>query len=102
MPKEYVPESSTPQVRRKAYISDTEGRYQIIASRFINDAVIEASPDAPNIITLPAGSKIDADLMPLEDGQEIVKLKPAHASDASQKKQSAAERFGRAPERKGP
>jgi hypothetical protein len=97
VPQEYVPAPSIQVTRPKAYISDEEGRYSIIAPRFIDGEIIEASPETPAVITLPAGSKIDCDLTPLKEGQEPAKLKPAHAGNIARKKTSAAERFGRPP-----
>lgn len=97
MPQEYVPTPTVQAPRPKAYISDEEARYSIIASRFIDGEIIEASPEHPAVITLPAGSKIDCDLTPLKEGEEPAKLKPAHAGNIARKRMSAAERFGRPP-----
>jgi hypothetical protein len=96
MPQDYVPAPAASALGRRAYISEKEGRYQIIADRYIGEAVVKASPEHPAVISLPAGSKIDSGLTPLDEGQEPkpVKLAPHHAGEAI-KKRGAAQHFGR-------
>lgn len=67
-------------------------KYLIRNPRYLNGVYVRASPEAPTVIEVPEGHKVDRGMEPLEGAPAHTPLKPHHAGPGAVHPMSAPEK----------